>query len=239
MTECGNQKFDEISGCFFEDIIDGYFPLKVSLAQMMRRNSFEMALLTLNHAPIIDVPDLPPEAPVPLNIRAGRAGMIDQMTLWTWWSAGDLQMAGNAQWRFWTGEPGSACFDPMTRLAEPAFLRGLGILKNEVDPVHRTNVASQIHRTRMAKLIVDGGGAQRRILQLNTQGWANPRFWGPMPIGASIVQQEAGSARVSHDFGDRNGSSEMVAGAYLLTASTDRSATQHSARLAFEIDTMR
>jgi hypothetical protein len=107
----------------FDDIIDGYFPLQVSLTQMLARKGFYAAHVTLSHAPIMDIPDLPPNAPVPLNIRSGRAGLIIYMSL-------DVTLdglSGSGRWR-WLGEsnPPGPEFDPLTRLAEPAFLIGTG-----------------------------------------------------------------------------------------------------------------
>ena len=76
----------------FEDTIDGYFPLRVSLAQMMDRNGFDAALVSLTQAPVAAFPGLPEDAPVPLTIRAGRAGLIDWLTLWLWHDGEGMRM---------------------------------------------------------------------------------------------------------------------------------------------------
>ncbi len=110
----------------FEDTIDGYFPLRVSLAQMMDRNGFDAALVSLTQALVAAFEDLPDDAPVPLNIRAGRAGLIDYLTLWLWRDAGTVAMRAQGQWRWLAGGSEEAGLDPMTRLAEPAFLHGIG-----------------------------------------------------------------------------------------------------------------
>ena len=108
----------------FEDIIDGYFPLAVSIHAMMLRRSLQIAELTLSHVPIMYIPDLAAEAPVPLNISSGRAGMIEIMQLQVQRLDGSCILRGTGNWRWLDGTPSGDCFDPMTRLAEPAFLQG-------------------------------------------------------------------------------------------------------------------
>lgn len=110
----------------FEDTIDGYFPLRVSLAQMMDRNGFDAALVSLTQAPVAAFPGLPDDAPVPLTIRAGRAGLIDWLALWLWRDGGTMRTRAQGQWRWLAGGSDGARLDPMTRLAEPAFLHGIG-----------------------------------------------------------------------------------------------------------------
>ena len=104
----------------FDDIIDGYFPLAVSLAQMLERRGIASAYVELTHAPIMQIPGLPHDAPVPLNIQAGRAGVIDRLYLRV--DAGAV--SGGGIWRWLDGSLHGDKLDPMTRLAEPAFLRG-------------------------------------------------------------------------------------------------------------------
>ncbi|MEJ6392150.1 hypothetical protein V8J82_02720 [Gymnodinialimonas sp. 2305UL16-5] len=123
----------------FDDIIDGYFPLRVSLADMMVRRGLRQAQLTLSHAPIMDVPGLGWQEPVPLNIRSGRAGMIDWMVLRVAVRGSDLAMSGQACWRWFDGgDPGPA-FDPMTRLAEPAYL--LGVAEHKDPPCFENGIS--------------------------------------------------------------------------------------------------
>ena len=109
----------------FETIIDGYFPLQVSLEQMMRRRGLVQAVLRLGHAPILRVPGLPPEAPVPLTIRAGRAGLIEAMVLRADLGPQGCTLSGTGAWEWFDGSRAERVFDPMTRLAEPAYLIGL------------------------------------------------------------------------------------------------------------------
>lgn len=111
------------TGTAFEDIIDGYFPLEISIVQMMARHDYAHAVVLLGHAPIMHIPGLPPNDPVPLSIRQGRAGMIDQMVLFV--NASTRRLHGQGQWRWLDGTATGDTFDPKTRLAEPAFLRGV------------------------------------------------------------------------------------------------------------------
>lgn len=105
----------------FEDIIDGYFPLQVSLMQMLERLGSDLAYVEITHAPIMQIENLPHDAPVPLNIRDGRAGVIDQLHLRV---AADGAISGAGTWRWLDGSSATEPLDPMTRLAEPAFLSG-------------------------------------------------------------------------------------------------------------------
>ncbi|MEM7061224.1 MAG: hypothetical protein AAF557_26910, partial [Pseudomonadota bacterium] len=112
-----------VEGQPFEDTIDGYFPLQVSLAQMLERNGLSAAVVTISFAPIMHIPGLPPGDPVPLNIRSGYAGLIDDLSL----CVTPEKMSGFGMWRWLTpGLDRGTRFDPTTRLAEPAYLSGIG-----------------------------------------------------------------------------------------------------------------
>lgn len=116
-----------LSDAFFEDIIDGYFPLVVSLHDMMARRRLGAALLSITHAPIMDIPGLPVTAPVPLNIASGRAGIILGLTLHVAVTDHTLTLHGFGEWRWLDAGPVPETLDPNTRLAEPAFLSGIGV----------------------------------------------------------------------------------------------------------------
>lgn len=105
----------------FEDIIDGYFPLRISLMQMLERLGTPLAYVEITHAPIMQIPGLPHDAPVPLNIRAGRAGVIDRLHLR---AEGNGALSGAGSWRWLDGSHAGDVLDPMTRLAEPVYLWG-------------------------------------------------------------------------------------------------------------------
>ncbi|MEP5728481.1 MAG: hypothetical protein ABJL67_03805 [Sulfitobacter sp.] len=112
--------------CAFEDIIDGYFPFASSLQQLMQRLGANDAVLELSHAPIMDLPDLPKDAPVPLRVTKGRVGIIDHMQLWVTCDAGELRISGTGLWHWFDcAVPNNGqSFDPNIRLAEPALVRG-------------------------------------------------------------------------------------------------------------------
>lgn len=111
--------------CAFDDIIDGYFPLAVSLGHMLQRLKTQSAFVMIAQAPIMHIPDLPAEAPVPLNTRGAYLGLIDHLSLRVDAALGGIQLSGAGTWR-WLNRPDAPhVLDPMTRLAEPAFLTGV------------------------------------------------------------------------------------------------------------------
>jgi len=122
----------------FEDTIDGYFPLQISLGQMMQRHGFVQAFVSLRHQPMMEIPGLAATDPVPLNISAGRAGMIEELRLFVRVLPDDIWIGGEGAWVWFAGAD-TAVFDPMTRLAEPAIVSGVGF---ETDADLRGNAAA-------------------------------------------------------------------------------------------------
>ncbi len=116
-----------ITGTAFEDTIDGYFPLRESLRQMLLRNRFGGALVFLLQAPAMEIPGLPPDKPVPLYITDGHGCLIHEMAVFTQLAKEEVLVSGVANW-FWWGNhrPDDRQFSDMHRLAEPAFVRGVG-----------------------------------------------------------------------------------------------------------------
>ena len=108
----------------FDDIIDGYFPLQVSLAQMMDRLGLKEAAVELRHAPIMHIPGLPSTSPVPLRIERGEIGQIDQMALHVRRVGASLKLSGHGCWGWHGSSQQAETFDPFTRLAEPAYITG-------------------------------------------------------------------------------------------------------------------
>lgn len=100
----------------------------------MERRGLSHARLTLTHAPIMHIADLHPDAPVPLNIAAGRAGMIDQMVLMVQAAGQSCRLQGHASWRWLDGSDTGQTLDPLTRLAEPAYLQGNAMRAAEMPP---------------------------------------------------------------------------------------------------------
>jgi len=110
----------------FEDVLDGYFPLETSILHFMQRRSFEHVQLYLTHAPILFVPGLALDAPVPLNVTSGRGGFIEEMVLVAQVVAGVPILGGYGRWRWLDSTAPGQQFDPGWRLAEPAYVEGLG-----------------------------------------------------------------------------------------------------------------
>lgn len=122
----------------FEETLDGYFPLRESLRQMLQRNDCAAALVFVLHAPAMEIPGLPPEDPVPLYITQGFGCLVRQMALMVRLDADDTVVSGVADWTWWGGHrPDDRCFSDMHRLAEPAFLRGFKLPGvNGLSPSH-------------------------------------------------------------------------------------------------------
>jgi len=113
------------SGSYFDDIIDGYFPLEVSILDLMRRRGMGRAQLTLTQVPIMDIPGLAVHDPVPLRLSSGRVGIIQRMELCVELEVAVCLLGGKAKWHWLDGTDPGDTFDPKTRLAEPAYLQGL------------------------------------------------------------------------------------------------------------------
>ena len=114
----------------FEDFIDGYFPLQETLRQFLDRRQWQAAWVELAYAPILHVPGLGYDAPVPLNIRSGIPGLIYRMDLWVSRTPTGVAIGGIGTWR-WLNKAGAApVFDTTIRLAEPAFIRGYAPIPN-------------------------------------------------------------------------------------------------------------
>jgi len=114
----------------FHDILDGYFTLKESVRQMMARHDFSWAWLVLCHAPVMEIEGLAPDAPVPLHLREGYAGVIDSMLLTVTRIGGsdtaEYALIGTGDWR-WLDDRADTALPPDIRLGEPAYLTGFGL----------------------------------------------------------------------------------------------------------------
>ena len=153
-----------VEGRPFEQAIDGYFPLHTSLRHMLDRNGFSAAVVTLSYAPIMHIPDLPPDSPVPLNIRSGHAGLIGNLSLCVTQS----RLCGFGHWRWFSPDAGTGDrLSPLTRLAEPAFVEGVGLIPGR----ERTGRLGMVRRS-----------AQQRVaLFEHPPASLTPgaRIWGP------------------------------------------------------------
>ena len=204
-----NAPLTPLAGRVFEDTIDGYFPLQVSLAQMMRRNRLQAAWICLTHAPIMDIPDLPPDAPVPLSIHAGRAGMIDRLDLWLWWSADELQLGGQGSWRFLKDAESAPALCAGTRLAEPAYLTGIGI----------PDLAPVASHPTIARLEVTSAGPAQVYGAAQQLDWPTARLWGPVPAKPVIERRDSVSVLWQGQRINRTPQISIPPGSYLLAPS--------------------
>lgn len=107
----------------FDDILDGYFPLGISLAQCLERNGFEAALFVLTHAPILHLDDRPDTAPVPLRLGGQTSGLIRRLMVR---ATTGRSLQGQGEW-LWHDGVSDRALTAHTRLAEPAFVRGIGL----------------------------------------------------------------------------------------------------------------
>ncbi|WP_298494754.1 hypothetical protein [uncultured Maritimibacter sp.] len=105
---------------FFEDILDGYVPLRISLRQCFARNGMDAAFLVITQAPVLHLPGRAPDAPVPLRLGDEVSGLIRRLAVITSHSS----TSGLGEWRWQDGARRALSEDD--RLAEPAFVRGLG-----------------------------------------------------------------------------------------------------------------
>ena len=115
-----------IEGELFEDFIDGYFPLNVSLGHMLDRHGFASAWILMRVAPMMDIPDLAETEPVPLHLDPAHGGQIDWLSATIRLSGQTASLSGQARWNW--NDPLKTKKDkiPTTlRLGEPAFLRGV------------------------------------------------------------------------------------------------------------------
>lgn len=111
----------------FQDILDGYFTLKESVRQLMARHDLSWAWLLIGHAPVMEIAGLAPDAPVPLHLRDGYAGLIDTLVLTvTRPPDGAAQLIGSGSW-LWLDARAETALPADIRLAEPAYVTGFGL----------------------------------------------------------------------------------------------------------------
>lgn len=109
-------------GRLFEDLVDGYFPLGESLRQGLARNGLSAALVLITQAPILHLPQS--AGPVPLRLPRGASGLIRRFWGYAWRQGAEVQLIGAGDWHWDDGS--LRPLNAATRLAEPAFLRGIG-----------------------------------------------------------------------------------------------------------------
>ena len=113
----------------FEDFIDGYFPLGLSLRHLLNRRGFAAAWIVMLVAPMMEIPSLDPKDSVPLHIDPAHGGQIDWLSATIRCVGQSVQLSGCAIWDWYDpARSGHDAPSAATRLAEPAFIRGIGFL---------------------------------------------------------------------------------------------------------------
>lgn len=158
-------------GRAFEDILDGYFPLGESVRQMMARNGFSSVWINLLHAPVMNLHGLPPTAPVPLHLPKTYSGMIDFMALTATLSDGETRLTGVGNWFWVDGREENNIFPTVTRLGEPAFIRGIGLTADVEGSVTSPTIAI----ARPPSDVPLEESLEQATAQL---GWQASRAWG-------------------------------------------------------------
>ncbi len=185
-----------IAARLFDDTIDGYFPLRQSLAQMLERNRFSAALISLLYVPVMEIPGLPPDAPVPLRLPAAHAGVISRLIVIARSGETGLQLAGQGRWH-WRQRPHGSVLSPMVRLGEPVFIRGIGFEKpapgqNTISSHSFGPMALDPHSDVAFVRVPAGAGLHRAAAQT---GWTCCRAWGfgPAPEGLCYTTHDPAS----------------------------------------------
>lgn len=180
-----------LAGHVFEDTIDGYFPLQESIRQMLVRQEFSAAIVCLNYAPAMEIPDLAPDAPVPLYVTDGFGCMINRMTLVVRYIGGKVEIEGLGDWKWFDGPFVDALhFSPFHRLAEPAFIKGVGFRAGKVDTELLGSIEEGDNLTNFALLQQrenKGAGAEGILNALN---WQTARMMYGNILRKAIIHHE-------------------------------------------------
>lgn len=181
-----------LAGHVFEDTIDGYFPLQESIKQMMRRQGFSAAIVSLNFAPAMDIPNLAPEDPVPLYVTDGFGCMINRMTLVVRYIGGEVEIEGLGNWKWFDGPLVDAPhFSSLYRLAEPAFIKGVGFRVGEVDTMLLGRIVEGNHPPQFALLRLNKNDVVTCDEVLKSLGWSSARIMLKSAACQTIDRDEA------------------------------------------------
>ena len=161
----------------FEDFIDGYFPLGQSLRYLLDRRGFASAWIVMRVAPVMEIPGLRDHDPVPLHIDSKYEGQIDWLSASVRRSGSTAGYFGAARWAW--NEPAldlSNVLSPVVRLAEPAFIRGIGFLPGDLQTEAlgairgtsgRTAVSILMQNDNMQGRLSESAGAIDRVIGLH------------------------------------------------------------------------
>ena len=173
-----------LAGHVFEDTIDGYFPLQESLRQMMVRQGFSSAVVSLRFAPAMEIPELAPHDPVPLYVTDGFGCMINRMTLVVRQIGDDVEIEGVGDWRWFDGPwVDASSFSALHRLAEPAFIKGIGFKASDMVAHKMEQVGAGTYSAHFAFLSSRGKHDLTGKEALDLLGWPSARVLiGRFPV---------------------------------------------------------
>ena len=179
----------------FEDTLDGYIPLELSIQYMLDRNGFQAAWIVLMHAPVMDIPGLAATAPVPVTLDTSCSGLIDSMDMIATRLNTGTRLSGVGSWRWSAVERAHETeFAQTHRLGEPVFIRGIGferaetpsIVSRSFGPLTRAKPhSSSVAFVRCAPCDLDA--------QMHALGWARAAIW-------SMGDRDGGGLYAGHAF---------------------------------------
>lgn len=127
MSDTENAALRPMGGSIFEDILDGYFPIRESARQLLERQGASAIWIRFVHAPVMTISGLSASEPVPMSVRKAYSGMIDHMTLFVARAGDQVEVSGVGDWYWADGREETDTLPDSTRMGEPVFVRGIRI----------------------------------------------------------------------------------------------------------------
>ena len=216
-----------VEGREFEDTIDGYFPLVVSIRQLLERHSFASAFISLSHAPFMHLEGLGSEAPVPLRLNPdAKVGQIEDMLLLATCFEGQLLLCGVGEWSWMTnGVVEGRFFSSSYRLAEPAYICGLGLAAGPMSMGRFVTVKSVNFSARF-KLLTLSSCFDEDSSAFNCH--ARSKLWGIEHTENAIVKRTSRNVCAGEILSGMTLSERLKPGFEYLLVDTDKPTTIHS-----------
>ena len=216
-----------IEGCEFEDTIDGYFPLVVSIRQLLERHSFASAFISLSHAPFMHLEGLGSEAPVPLRLNPGaKVGQIEDMLLLATCFEGHLLLCGVGEWSWMTnGVVEDRVFPSLYRLAEPAYVCGLGLAAGSVG-IGRFGAVNSLNASPRCKLVTLTSCSDEDSSALSRS--TRSKLWGIEHTENAIVRRTSRNVCAGEMLSEMVLSERLKPGFEYLLVDTEQPTTIHT-----------
>ena len=180
-----------LAGHVFEDTIDGYFPLQESLKQMMERQGFVAAIVSLVLAPAMEIPELAPADPVPLYVTVGFGCMINRMSIVVRCVDGKIETEGLGNWKWFDGPSvADRHFSSLHRLAEPAFVQGVGFKVGALNSSVLGSIEKGSLPSDFALLRLDENEKVSRGDVLQSLGWTEAQLFSGSLTSQMIASDE-------------------------------------------------